>query len=146
MGPASLFRASSSIVDPGPLPWAWIWDFIETVDNRTILSVTKSSSVSGPIAYRYLYNDDLTTPSALVHSAVVKDGTPMRINVRLVNDLGQQVDTGVLQTIPWQASVQQHFDIGQLLKAAQTTGGFTPSDRDLLELIRDAVYRTWPDA
>lgn len=144
LGPASLLIATSSIVDPGPLPWSWIWDFIETVDNRQILSVTTTSLTAVPGGYRYLYNQDLVTPSELATQFTIKDGTPVRVNVRLLIDTGAQVDTGTI-TIPWQASIQQHFDMMQIVKSFSGTGGFAPSDRELLEHIDSAVWKPWPN-
>lgn len=142
LGPASLIIATSSVADPQPGPWSWIWDFIEAVDNRTILSVTTTTTAVGPSQYRYLYNQDLATPSALAKEFTVKDGVSVKINVRLLNDNGQQIDTGTTN-IPWQASVQQHFDMMQIVGQGQGQGGFTPDDRSMLQLILDAVYRIW---
>lgn len=145
LGPASLLIATSSVADPLPGPWSWIWDFIETVDNRTLISVTTTTTVVGPASYRYLYNQDLQTPSSLVHSNTIKDGTTVRVNVRLINDNGQQIDAGNTN-IPWQANIQSHFDMMRIVAGAQGQGGFGQADRDQLQLILDAVYMKWPDA
>jgi hypothetical protein len=145
LGPATLLVATSSVADPQPGPWSWIWDFIETVDNRTMVSVTTTTTAVGPSQYRYLYNQDLQTPSQLATSFTIKDGTSVRVNVRLLNDNGQQIDTGT-NLFPWQTSIQQHFDMMRIVASGQATGGFTQADRDKLDQVLAAVYRTWPSA
>ena len=145
LGPATLLVATSSVADPQPGPWSWIWDFVEAVDNRTMVSVTTTTTAVGPSQYRYLYNQDLQTPSSLVHSATIKDGTTVRITVRLLNDNGQQIDTGTTN-IPWQASIQSHFDMMRIVAGAQGQGGFGAQDRTDLQSILAAVYRTWRGA
>lgn len=145
LGPAQLLIATSSVADPQPGPWSWIWDFIEAVDNRTMVSVTTTTTVPGPSQYRYLYNQDLQTPSQLATQFTIKDGTSVRINVRLINDNGQQIDSGTTN-IPWQASIQQHFDMMRIVAQGGGQGGLTPDQAEQLQLILDAVYRRWPSA
>jgi hypothetical protein len=137
VGPGSVLIAQSSVVDPGPLPWTYLWEIIQQVTERQMY--TFSQPVTGPVPGEHvLLYTGVRNPISISASQSLTDGEKVVVNVKLFNDSGFQVDTGQA-VFTWNNSVQQHADMLAMLQKVQGTGGFTQEDRDKAEITQMAV-------
>lgn len=134
--------ATSSIVDPGPLPWTWLWELYQQVTDRQMYTFTRTETVAGPSAHTLQYGFT-NEPSVLSASQVLTDGENLHVKVYLRNDTGQVVDQGEL-TIPWNNSIQQHTDLMLQLRSITSTGGYTQADRDAAAITQMGVTLPLP--
>lgn len=144
IGPGAPIIASSDLLGLANPPYHWSFDFTtpDSTAHWLQTSVITSTAINSRIVVQW--NPDLT-PSTLLTDVHARPSDSIRLEVRVVNDAGQNLDTPVVLQVPWDPVAWLHAN--QTLWAnnivSRVSGG---GSTDQLDRIESAVYQVFPHA
>ena len=133
---------------PGPIPVDDYWQVQvthQTNENLTYLFANRFTQGLNFASVLLNFSED--RPTGLSQSSIsAQTDEPVRVVVKQFHNDGTQVDS-ISIPAKWDGAANLNvYGDTRGWGSTQAQGGFTQQDRDKLDQIINAVYRTWPDA
>ena len=143
-GPGVFFPFQSSIAQPIGAPFTITIDLWRTTPEYLLWHYTLPVQQNIIGGLRIFY-DENNVPLLVDAQGTAQQNDNVLLKIEARDDAGLVVDQGE-KPLPWSPVVQLHNELLLTRSTVPVQGGFTSADRQKLDQVLAAVYRTWPGA